>query len=78
MRFVQGQVRCCMWEVIFGEAKTGAASGIVPTLRKVREEWGNHFYGLCPELKGWGPLRSKFASAGANLFPCWSPFLYAP
>jgi hypothetical protein len=32
-----------VYDEIFEEVNTGAASRIVPTLRKVREEWGTHF-----------------------------------
>jgi hypothetical protein len=33
-----------VYDEIFEKVKTGAASRIVPTLRKVREEWGTSFY----------------------------------
>jgi hypothetical protein len=38
---------------ISAEVKTGSASGIAPTLRKEREEWGTHLLYLCLQLKGW-------------------------
>jgi hypothetical protein len=31
----------------------------VPTLREVREEWGTHFYCLCPRLKGWATRQNQ-------------------
>jgi len=42
-----------MYDEIFEEVKTGAASCIVPALRKVREEWGTHFNCSGPRLEGW-------------------------
>jgi hypothetical protein len=36
---------------IFWKVKPGAASRIVPTLRKMREEWGTHLY-LLSAVKG--------------------------
>jgi hypothetical protein len=43
LRFLQGRVRCCLYDEIFDGDQNGAASCIVPTLRKEREEWGTHF-----------------------------------
>ncbi len=45
LRFLQGRVRCYLYDEIFAENKNGAASGIVPTLRREREEWGTHRLG---------------------------------
>jgi hypothetical protein len=38
-----------------GEVKPGAAGGIVPTLRKEREEWGTHFVPSACDLKDGPP-----------------------
>jgi len=40
---LQGRERRCLSHEIFDKAEPGAASRIVPTLRKEREEWGTHF-----------------------------------
>ena len=34
------------------EIRIGAAGGIVPTLRKQREEWGTHFHWSLPQMQG--------------------------
>jgi len=39
--------------MILKEVKTSAANCIVPTLRKVREEWGTYFYVCVRDLKAW-------------------------
>ena len=52
LSLLQGRVRCCVYHEIFEEVKTDGASCIVPTLRKVREGWGIHFYCLRPRFKG--------------------------
>jgi hypothetical protein len=45
---------CAVHGEIFWEVKTGAASHIVPTLRKVREEWGTRFLSfVSARLNGW-------------------------
>ena len=55
LRFLQGRVRYCLYHVISAESKSGAACGIVPTLRKEREEWGTQSLGRASEITRAGP-----------------------
>jgi hypothetical protein len=43
LRFLQGRVRAACMMRFSGKSKNGTASCIVPTLRRVREEWGTRF-----------------------------------
>jgi len=60
--------RWCVWDEIFEEVKTGAASHLVPTLRKVREEWGTRSYcGGRDERLGHTPRATRLLLRGGGI-----------